>query len=145
VALWATQQLLPLTPDGAFAHGLARGRKAALELDRRLREDASGRFESMAGGPPELDIVIWKMKAETPEHSSELAQKVFDACAARDLHLALAQLPQSWFEPTVSGANAAGNGLVTCLRSVLMKPEHEAWLDRIWERLIAACKEVLGE
>jgi len=23
---------------------------------------------------------------------------------------------------------------VTCLRSVLMKPEHEAWWDRIWER-----------
>ena len=29
------------------------------------------------------------------------------------------------------------------LRSVLMKPEHEAWLDAIWERLTAACAEVL--
>jgi hypothetical protein len=27
---------------------------------------------------------------------------------------------------------------------VLMKPEHEAWLDRIWERLSAACAEVMG-
>jgi tyrosine decarboxylase / aspartate 1-decarboxylase len=33
---------------------------------------------------------------------------------------------------------------VTCLRSVLMKPEHEAWVDAIWERLTAACGEVLG-
>src|SRR5450631_318405 len=41
VALWATQQLLPLTPDGEFARGLAAGRTAALELDRRLREDHS--------------------------------------------------------------------------------------------------------
>jgi hypothetical protein len=34
---------------------------------------------------------------------------------------------------------------VTCLRSVLMKPEHEAWLDRIWERLTASCDEVMGK
>jgi hypothetical protein len=27
----------------------------------------------------------------------------------------------------------------------LMKPEHEAWLDRIWERLTAATAEVMGE
>jgi len=26
-----------------------------------------------------------------------------------------------------------------------MKPEHEAWLDRIWERLTAATAEVMGE
>jgi hypothetical protein len=26
---------------------------------------------------------------------------------------------------------------------VLMKPEHEAWMDRIWERLSAAC-DVVG-
>src|ERR1019366_404562 len=59
VALWATQQLLPLTPGGEFAHGLARGRAAAVELDRRLREDKSGRFQALAGGGPELDIVVW--------------------------------------------------------------------------------------
>jgi tyrosine decarboxylase/aspartate 1-decarboxylase len=27
---------------------------------------------------------------------------------------------------------------VTCLRSCLMKPEHAAWLDAIWDRLEAA-------
>jgi glutamate/tyrosine decarboxylase-like PLP-dependent enzyme len=141
VALWATQQLLPLTPDGEFARGLERGRNAALELDRRLRRDDAGRFQPLLYGAPELDIVVWKLTAETPERASELAQKIFAACAERDLHLALVQLPQAWFEPEGSAAN----GLVTCLRSVLMKPEHEAWLDRIWERLIAACEEVLGE
>src|SRR6202789_669202 len=39
VALWATQQLLPLVPDGEFAHGLRRGRAAAVKLDRLLRAD----------------------------------------------------------------------------------------------------------
>jgi glutamate/tyrosine decarboxylase-like PLP-dependent enzyme len=134
VALWATQQLLPLMPGGEFARGLARGRTAALELDRRLREDKSGRFQPLAGGKPELDIVVWKVDAATPEESSKLAQNIFAACAVHDLHLALVQLPVSWFQ--------AGDGLVTCLRSVLMKPEHEAWLDEIWNRLTSSCAEI---
>ena len=138
VALWATQQLLPLTPDGAFADGLASGRSAALKLDRRLRED--GRFVPLAAGKPELDIVVWKLKEQAPEKASEQAQKIFDACALRDLHLALVQLPVLWFEPSAS----IELGLVTCLRSVLIKPEHEAWLGRIWDRLSAASDEVGG-
>ena len=145
VALWATQQLLPLTPGGEFARGLARGRAAALELDRRLREDNSGRFQALAGGGPELDIVAWKAKAETSQQSSELAQKIFAACALRDLHLALVELPLRWFQPADGSESASDAGTVTCLRSVLMKPEHEAWLDAIWERLTAACVEVIGE
>jgi hypothetical protein len=35
-------------------------------------------------------------------------------------------------------------GTVTCLRSVLMKPEHEASMGEIWDRLSGACDEVLG-
>jgi tyrosine decarboxylase/aspartate 1-decarboxylase len=139
VALWATQQLLPLTPGGEFARGLRSGRAAALELDRRLRADS--RFGLLTSGTPELDIVAWTLKAENPQLGSELAQRIFVACASRDLHLALVQLPQLWFEP----AGDSGAEVITCLRSVLMKPEHAAWLDRIWERLSAACGEVLGE
>ncbi|MGD0800308.1 MAG: aminotransferase class I/II-fold pyridoxal phosphate-dependent enzyme [Terracidiphilus sp.] len=143
VALWATQKLLPLRLGGEFARGLAQGRAAAVELDRRLRH--SGRWQALAGGAPELDIVVWKADAETPMQASEYAQRIFDACARRDLHLALVQLPLSWFEPAAGTVNNVGPRTVTCLRSVLMKPEHEAWLDRIWERLAASCVEVMGE
>ncbi|MGD0732135.1 MAG: aminotransferase class I/II-fold pyridoxal phosphate-dependent enzyme [Terracidiphilus sp.] len=142
VALWATQRLLPLTPGGAFARGLAQGRAAAAELDRRLRGDR--RFQTPAAGAPELDIVVWKVSAESAERSSELARKTFVACAARDLHLALVQLPLSWFQPVGIEANGDEAGMVTCLRSVLMKPEHEAWLDEIWKRLTAARADVVG-
>jgi tyrosine decarboxylase/aspartate 1-decarboxylase len=149
VALWATQQLLPLQPGGEFAQGLAAGRRAALELDRRVRGD--GRFAALAAGAPELDIVVWAAKGSGSgvqgsegqgtkdqgtkgpregDLSSERAQAIFDACAERDLHLALVQLPRRWFE---SGAPPGER--VTCLRSVLMKPEHEAWLDEIWRRI----------
>ncbi len=143
VALWATHQLLPLTPGGEFAHGLARGRAAALELDRRLRTD--GRFQSLTAGSPELDIVVWKLRAPDATRASELAQRVFAGCAARDLHLALVQLPHSWFGTAPVAENSNPQESVTCLRSVLMKPEHEDWLDRIWERFTAACADVMAE
>jgi tyrosine decarboxylase / aspartate 1-decarboxylase len=137
VALWATQQLLPLVPGGEFARGLARGRRAALELDSRLRDD--NRFQPLAAGPPELDIVVWALRPGSAKDASERAQSVFDACATRDLHLALVQLPRSWFE--TSGYLENASSTFTCLRSVLMKPEHETWLSRIWERLSDAARE----
>jgi len=141
VALWATQKLLPLVPGGEFARGLARGHAAALDLDRRLRAD--NRFQPLAAGAPELDIVVWKLNASTPQRASELAHEIFQASAARHLHLALVELPLTWFQPeAVSGD--AGLATVTCLRSVLMKPEHEAWLGRIWDRLTAATAETIG-
>jgi glutamate/tyrosine decarboxylase-like PLP-dependent enzyme len=140
VALWATQRLLPLTCDGAFAEGLRRGRRAALELDRRIRGDE--RFEALAAGAPELDIVVWALRAADFRKASVEARSVFDACARRGLHLALVQLPGSWFGVRNHAQNEAGT--LTCLRSVLMKPEHEAWLDEIWERLSAACGEVVS-
>jgi glutamate/tyrosine decarboxylase-like PLP-dependent enzyme len=143
VALWATQRLLPLVPGGEFARGLAQGRAAAFALDRHLRADS--RFQPLYAGPPELDIVVWKLNASTPQRSSELAQSIFDACAARDLHLALVELPLEWFQPAAGSEQQtqAAAATVTCLRSVLMKPEHEAWLGEIWERLGAATAEVL--
>jgi glutamate/tyrosine decarboxylase-like PLP-dependent enzyme len=159
VALWATQRLLPLTRDGAFAEGMRRGRRAALELDRRVREDV--RFVALGGvaprspnardrgHPPELDIVVWALalRAADLRKASEQARSVFDACARRGLHLALVQLPGSWFglSSPVPKSEGPGAPTLTCLRSVLMKPEHEAWMDEIWERLSAACGEVLGE
>jgi glutamate/tyrosine decarboxylase-like PLP-dependent enzyme len=143
VALWATQRLLPLTPGGEFARGLAQGRAAAVELDRRLRQDY--RFQPLEAGAPELDIVVWKQKAETLEQASDLAQEIFLACGTRNLHLALVQLPHSLFQPVHGEASGFETRLCTCLRSVLMKPEHEAWLENIWEILTAACADVLGE
>jgi glutamate/tyrosine decarboxylase-like PLP-dependent enzyme len=152
VALWATQRLLPLTKDGAFAEGLRRGRRAALELDRRVRSD--GRFVGLGscvprspnardrGHPPELDIVVWALHAADSEKASEQARKVFDECAQRGLHLALVQLPGSWFGHCNRTQNEAST--LTCLRSVLMKPEHETWIGEIWERLSAACDEIVG-
>jgi hypothetical protein len=80
------------------------------------------------------------VKAASPAKASELAQSIFSACAKRNLHLALVQLPQFWFASAED--SSADEGHVTCLRSVLMKPEHEAWLERIWNEMDVACAEV---
>lgn len=141
VALWATQRLLPLVPDGEFARGLLQGKNAALALDRSLR--ASPQFLGLAAGRPELDIVVWKVRSAEAEEASEQANRIFAESALRGLHLALVQLPLSWFESSQEVAIEPGSS-VTCLRSVLMKPEHEAWIGTIFEILQSACSGALG-
>jgi tyrosine decarboxylase/aspartate 1-decarboxylase len=143
VALWATQQLLPYTPGGAFAQGLEAGHTAALKLHQRL--STSAHFLTPAFPPP-LDIVFWAVRAATPQVSSDLAQRIFDEAAKHDLHLALAKLPISFF-PQNSWQNPSqidSQATVTCLRSVLMKPEHLLWLDQLSQRLEVAAVAVAG-
>jgi tyrosine decarboxylase/aspartate 1-decarboxylase len=137
VALWATQQLLPYTPGGVFAQGLESGHAAAIELHRRLT--GSRRFLTPIASP-QLDIVFWAVNAATPEASSAFAQSIFDEAAKRDLHLAMAKLPIRFFPKNTwkTSISSPSHDTVTCLRSVLMKPEHLLWLDHLWSRLEAA-------
>lgn len=143
VALWTTQKLLPLVPGGDFARGLEKGREAALRLFDRLSADR--RF---AMGPlPQLDIVTWTVRPPERVHrlsaavpvagtalSSQWAQEIFDSAAEGGLHLALAHLPARFF-PGAAWSDAADDGTVTCLRSVLMKPEHLDWVEEIAGRI----------
>jgi len=138
VALWATQKLLPYTPEGQFSQDLTSSRSAALELNRRL---ASSPLFFVPATPPQLDIVFWAVQADTPEASSDLAQQAFHKAAQLDLHLALAQLPVRYFAPG-TWPGSAPDSTVKCLRSVLMKPEHLPWLDQIWQRIEDAARSV---
>lgn len=136
VALWATQRLLPLVPGGEFAQGLEAGRKAALELHRRLQASPY----AIAPLQPELDIVVWALQGKTVEESSARARITFEQAARQNLHLALVQMPTNLFgENAWKDSDAQGSSrVVTCLRSVLMKPEHSLWMDAIWSRLQSA-------
>ncbi len=125
VALWATQRLLPLVTDGEFARGLAAGRKAALTLYERVKGDR--RFVTAA--PPELDILVWAPRAARVSEASARARRLFEEAERRHLHLALAELPVEFFD---LGRMGQDRPTLTCLRSVLMKPEHREWVDRIW-------------
>ncbi|MDR3734234.1 MAG: aminotransferase class I/II-fold pyridoxal phosphate-dependent enzyme [Acidobacteriaceae bacterium] len=125
-ALWATQQLLPMERGGEFAHGLDSSLAAARDLYSRLAADT--RF--IVPAVPQLDIVVWAVRAADAAASSAAAHRVFTAAAEKGLHLALADLPIEFFP--AGTWPAASQSTVTCLRSVLMKPEHLDWLDHIW-------------
>jgi tyrosine decarboxylase / aspartate 1-decarboxylase len=130
VALWATMEMFPLERGGAFAAGLESCHRAA----RRLHTALTERFR--VGPLPELDIVVWAPAEASAAAASAKSREIFDRLAAEGLHLALIQVPRAlavawwpdlaWDAPTI-----------VCLRSCLLKHEHEAWVDRIAERVLA--------
>ncbi len=138
-ALWATQKLLPLEEGGELARGLERGRKAAVALFDRLRADS--RF--VTSFAPELDIVVFAPRASSISEASLLARRIFEAAARHHLHLAVAELPVHFWQENL-GAMKRDRETLTCLRSVLMKPEHFDWLERIWSLLSISAGEILG-
>jgi len=64
-----------------------------------------------------------------------VAWKIFAAAAERNLHLALAELPTAFFDLRDVEVDRS---TMTCLRSVLMKPDHVNWVEQIWEILCDA-------
>ena len=139
-ALWATQKLLPLVRKGEFSRGLERGREAALAFYGKLHADK--RF--LTAFAPELDILIFAPRAASVSDASVLSRRVFEAAAKRGLHLAVAELPATfWGDPAVRMQH--DRETMTCLRSVLMKPEHLDWVEGIWQLLAAAAEDSQGE
>jgi tyrosine decarboxylase / aspartate 1-decarboxylase len=136
-ALWATQRLLPLVPQGKFALSLQRSREAALALYQLLEHSAN----FVPAFAPELDIVIFAPRAASATEASALSRKIFKAAARQQLDLALADLPSRfWQHPR--GAMNLDSETITCLRSVLLKPEHLDWIPHIADRLQAASDAV---
>jgi glutamate/tyrosine decarboxylase-like PLP-dependent enzyme len=139
-ALWATQQLLPMAPGGEFARGLAAGRQAALALYDRVASD--GRFRTIL--EPELDILVWAPEGSSASMISERSQRIFEAAAARQLHLATFSYPSILMKDRWKNVELDRPDVV-CLRSCLMKPEHLDWIDVIWKMLVEVTEQYVGE
>jgi glutamate/tyrosine decarboxylase-like PLP-dependent enzyme len=139
VALWATQQLLPLVPGGDFAQGLDKSLFAAREFHKRLGTSVD--FTPLM--EPELDIVVYAVNATSASAASERARQVFREAAAENLHLALIELPIALVRKYLPKLETDVEKL-TCLRSVMMKPEHGAWLDEIMAILARAATRACG-
>ena len=137
VGLWATQKLLPLVKGGEFSVGLQSGREAALLLWEKIREDQ--RF--ITAFPPELDIIFWAPRAKSVSVASDMARKLFAAAEEKQLYLALANLPVEFFD--LPEGMQSDSETITCLRSVLMKPEHKDWLDQMWKILNLCANEII--
>ncbi|HEX5766188.1 MAG TPA: pyridoxal-dependent decarboxylase [Woeseiaceae bacterium] len=126
VALWATQQLLPMQRGAAFAEGLDRSLLAARKFHQWI--EASENYSALM--PPELDIVVYAVNAPDAVTASNRARAIFERAAQANLHLALIELPAAivgHYRPELE----VNRDTVTCLRSCLMKPEHLDWLDDI--------------
>src|SRR5262249_22795104 len=139
-ALWATQKLLSLVKGGDFARGLERGRAAAIKLHNYLRSD--NRF--ITAFEPELDIIAFAPHATSISDISARSRTFFESAVKRNLHLALAQLPVKFF-PSMPADVRRDEETVTVLRSVLMKPEHLDWVDRIWGIVVEVIEQDLHE
>jgi len=126
VALWATQRLMPLVRGGVFANDLGQSLSAARKFHLKLA--GSDFFTPLL--PPELDIVVYAVSAPTTTAASDATRRLFDVAARKELHLALIDLPVSLARPYLHNIECDAETM-TCLRSVLMKPEHNDWCDQI--------------
>ena len=133
VALWATQRLFPLVRGGEFAAMLDDCLQAAREFHQRLA--ASETYAPLM--EPELDIVVYAANAPDARSLSEKTRKIFASAAERDLHLAMIDLPVSLVQHYLPELQVNADS-VTCLRSVLMKPEQADWLAEIMTILEAS-------
>ena len=59
---------------------------------------------------------------------------MFTKAGTHNLHLALAELPLEFYDLDDRKVEK-DKPTITCLRSVLMKPDHLEWIDRIWHIL----------
>jgi len=128
VGLWATQKLFPMVKSGAFSKRIDSSHNAAMLLYKNIIDDK----KFIALQQPEIDIVIWAQKKNSISAISKTSKEIFERAAAKNLHLALINypvrlLPKHW------RAIKKDEEYVTCLRSCLMKPEHEDWVDEIWK------------
>jgi glutamate/tyrosine decarboxylase-like PLP-dependent enzyme len=130
VALWATHRMLPPVLGGEFASMLSCSRQAATAFYRKLQTDP--RF--VAAIEPELDIVVWAVRGDRVSQASARARQIFQEAERRHLHLALVELPVELFLPQL-GDMQRDQETITCLRTVLMKAEHFAWLGTLWTLL----------
>jgi glutamate/tyrosine decarboxylase-like PLP-dependent enzyme len=131
-ALWATLECLPLEPEAGLGAILAQCRRAALRWAELLR--ASDRFRLVI--EPELDILAFyalPRQNSTASEISRLTDELFDRTMNDpDDPVYLAKLV---VKPGQLGQQAAGIDwdaeTMTVLRSVLMKPEHCAYVPHL--------------
>ena len=134
-ALWFTLKCIPLRPDAGLGAILTKTRQSALEFSRLIR--GSKYYHEFV--TPELDIVTYFPKAEplSASYISKLTEKIF-----RDgmhhptsplflalLHVDSRQLKE--LHPLIGIDREA----TTILRSVLMKPEHLAFVPQMVREL----------
>ncbi len=134
-ALWLTLKVLPLAPDHGLGPVLAAGLRAARSLHRAL--DASDRLDAVLS--PETDIVIYAPRAGSLSELDAQSQRIFQSGmddADDPVFVSLYRLDADRLLERFPALDRDASQ-ARVLRSVLMKPEHEGWVDRLGARLEA--------
>ncbi len=143
-ALWMTLQLLPLDAHGGLGAVLRRCRRAAIDWAEMLR--TSSRLSLLL--EPELDIVVFF--PETAERSASAISLRSDAIFERAMNDRDNPVYLSKFRVKTALLRARYPDVrddadwTTVLRSVLMKPEHADWVERIHQRVEEIAEEAAG-
>ena len=134
-ALWFTLKCIPLKSESGLGAILTKTRQAALELSKRLA--SSKRFTEFV--KPELDIVTYFPNCDPPTASfiSKASEKIFSEAMqhpSHPLYLALLHVDAKQLHRLHKGINP-DRDTATILRSVLMKPEHLAFVPTMMKEL----------
>ncbi|WP_394621040.1 pyridoxal phosphate-dependent decarboxylase family protein [Lentzea sp. JNUCC 0626] len=134
--LWLTLRLLPLTRDG-LGEVLAAGRRAAVRWASMIRESEALELYQ----EPELDIVTYFPRTDPLSLSAidAASHRVMDTGmnAPEDpIFLSVARASKEAFAVRHPGITADADG-ARVLRSVLMKPESEDYLDTLHARVLS--------
>jgi glutamate/tyrosine decarboxylase-like PLP-dependent enzyme len=133
-ALWLTFQVIPPTADG-LGRFLAAGRRAALGWAELIEDSPHLELYQQ----PELDIVSYFPGRDTLSAIDKACARVMTdgMRAERDpVHLSVLKVGAADFARRHPGVSADVDG-ARLLRSVLMKPESEARVDRLHRRVEA--------
>ena len=140
-ALWLTLRALPLEAGQGLGRVVAGGLRAARAWADLL--DASD--ELCLYQPPELDIVAYWPRPARPSVAA------VDAASAALLQAAMRDPSPVYLSTLRLGADrlrrrdpalAADAPEARVLRSVLMKPEHEAWVDRLHQEVVRIARSL---
>ncbi|MFF7995007.1 pyridoxal phosphate-dependent decarboxylase family protein [Kitasatospora xanthocidica] len=144
-ALWLTLQLLPLTADGLGA-GLAAGRRTALAwaelieagdeltLYQRPQLDIVTYFPSPGGGRPALSAI---------DAAGDRVLRAGMADERDPVYLSVLRVDAGDFARRHPGVRVDADG-ARVLRSVLIKPEAQAWLPRLHARVAELAAQAVG-
>lgn len=138
-ALWLTLRALPLAADEGLGPILSAGLRAARDWSARI--EASEVLDLIT--PPETDIVVYAPRAESASATDRASQAVFDAAMSEDepVFLSLYRLGVDRLARRLPHLTRDADA-VRVLRSVLMKPEHEQYVDVLHETVTSCARSL---
>lgn len=133
-ALWATMKVFPLYSKKGLYKILSGTRKAALRFQQLARKNQKIKLILS----PELDIVNYFVNEETTAKISSESERIFSRLMNRKskpIYLSKYRLNSDYLLKLHPNIRKNSNETII-LRSVLMKPEHEQYVDEIFDEIV---------